>query len=174
MNGIKRKRRFFRKEVLYSKRFLIAVSAAALLLFAISAVPFIVRTVTRQEFILTFPNRDGSEFYREVRLAPRFGSPRDCIEELVSQLIQGSMLLDPYPIFPYTTRVNQVAVTEEGILIDLSSEAAETKLPIESAMELVKKNISDNFSGYGSVTVTVNGNDPVVVNKLLEEKDSEH
>ena len=174
MNGIKRKRRFFRKEVLYSKRFLIAVSAAALLLFAISAVPFIVRTVTRQEFILTFPNRDGSEFYREVRLAPRFGSPRDCIEELVSQLIQGSMLLDPYPIFPYTTRVNQVAVTEDGILIDLSSEAAETKLPIESAMELVKKNISDNFSGYGSVTVTVNGNDPVVVNKLLEEKDSEH
>ena len=77
MNGIKRKRRFFRKEVLYSKRFLIAVSAATVLLFAISAVPFIVRTVTRQEFILTFPNRDGSEFYREVRLAPRFDSPRD-------------------------------------------------------------------------------------------------
>ena len=158
MDGIKRRRNFFRKEFLYSKWFLIAVSAATVLLFAISAVPFIVRTVTRQEFILTFPNRDGSEFYREVRLAPRFGSPRDCIEELVSQLIQGSMLLDPYPIFPYTTRVNQVAVTEDGILI----------------MELVKKNISDNFSGYGSVTVTVNGNDPVVVNKLLEEKDSEH
>ena len=59
-------------------------------------------------------------------------------------------------------------------MIDLSSEAAETKLPIESAMELVKKNISDNFSGYDLVTVTVNGNDPVVVNKLLEEKDSEH
>ena len=77
MNGIKRKRRFFRKEVLYSKRLLIAVSAATVLLFAISAVPFIVRTVTRQEFILTFPNRDGSEFYREVRLAPRFDSPRD-------------------------------------------------------------------------------------------------
>ena len=165
MDGIKRRRNFFRKEFLYSKWFLIAVSAATVLLFAISAVPFIVRTVTRQEFILTFPNRDGSEFYREVR---------DRVEELVNQLIQGSVLLDPYPIFPYTTRVNQVAVTEDGILIDLSSEAAETKLPIESAMELVKKNISDNFSGYDSVTVTVNGNDPVVVNKLLEEKDSEH
>ena len=174
MNGIKRKRRFFRKEVLYSKRFLIAVSAATVLLFAVSAVPFIVRTVTRQEFILTFPNRDGSEFYREIRLAPRFDSPRDRVEELVSQLIQGSMLLDPYPIFPYTTRVNQVAVTEEGVLIDLSSEAAETALPVETAAELVKKNVSDNFSGYGPVTVTVNGNDPVVVNKLLEEKDSEH
>ena len=149
MDGIKRRRNFFRKEFLYSKWFLIAVSAATVLLFAISAAPFIVRTVTRQEFILTFPNRDGSEFYREVRLAPRFDSPRD-------------------------RRVNQVAVTEDGILIDLSSEAAETKLPIESAMELVKKNISDNFSGYDSVTVTVNGNDPVVVNKLLEEKDSEH
>lgn len=174
MDGIKRRRNFFRKEFLYSKWFLIAVSAATVLLFAISAVPFIVRTVTRQEFILTFPNRDGSEFYREVRLAPRFDSPRDRVEELVNQLIQGSVLLDPYPIFPYTTRVNQVAVTEDGILIDLSSEAAETRLPIESAMELVKKNISDNFSGYDSVTVTVNGNDPVVVNKLLEEKDSEH
>ena len=146
MDGIKRRRNFFRKEFLYSKWFLIAVSAATVLLFAISAVPFIVRTVTS----------------------------RDRVEELVNQLIQGSVLLDPYPIFPYTTRVNQVAVTEDGILIDLSSEAAETKLPIESAMELVKKNISDNFSGYGSVTVTVNGNDPVVVNKLLEEKDSEH
>ena len=138
MDGIKRRRNFFRKEFLYSKWFLIAVSAATVLLFAISAVP------------------------------------RDRVEELVNQLIQGSVLLDPYPIFPYTTRVNQVAVTEDGILIDLSSEAAETKLPIESAMELVKKNISDNFSGYDSVTVTVNGNDPVVVNKLLEEKDSEH
>ena len=83
-------------------------------------------------------------------------------------------MLDPYPIFPYTTRVNQVAVTEEGVLIDLSSEAAETALPVETAAELVKKNVSDNFSGYGPVTVTVNGNDPVVVNKLLEEKDSEH
>ena len=63
---------------------------------------------------------------------------------------------------------------EAGVYLNLSSEAAETALPVETAAELVKKNVSDNFSGYGPVTVTVNGNDPVVVNKLLEEKDSEH
>ena len=123
-------------------------------------------------------SRNGAsvcDFGRSVYCANRYEAGVYLnVEELVNQLIQGSVLLDPYPIFPYATRVNQVAVTEEGVLIDLSSEAAETALPVETAAELVKKNVSDNFSGYGPVTVTVNGNDPVVVNKLLEEKDSEH
>ncbi|MDY3938857.1 MAG: GerMN domain-containing protein [Spirochaetia bacterium] len=157
----------------YSKKFRAATVGAAVLLFLIASVPFIVRSVTRQEFILLFPDKEGTELYREIRLAPRMDTPRERIGELLRQLIQGSMLLDPYPLFPYSTKVNQVVVSGEDIYIDLSSDAVKTQLPIERAVEIVKINIRNNFSGYDTITVTVNGHDPVVVNKSIEEKDLE-
>lgn len=161
------------KEFLYSKKFRVAVVFVAVLLFGVSLIPFVLRSVSRQELILFFPGKDGAKLYSEIRLAPRMDSPRDRIEETVRQLIQGSMLLDPYPLFPYTTRINQVVVAEKDVYIDLSSEAVKTHLPIEEAVGILKTNIRKNFPGYETVTVTVNGNDPVVVNKSLEEKDSE-
>lgn len=160
-------------EFLYSKRFPAVAAAVAVLLFAVSMIPFICRSVTRQELVLSFPDKSGTELSGEIRLAPRMDTPRDRIEETVRQLIQGSMLLDPYPVFPYTTKVNQIVVVGEDVYVDLSSEAVKTQLPLERAVEILKINIRKNFPGYENVTVTVNGNDPVVVNKSLEEKDLE-
>lgn len=157
----------------YSKKCRAAAAGITVLLFLIASVPFIIRSVTRQELILLFPDKEGTELCREIRLAPRMDSPRERIAEMLRQLIQGSMLLDPYPVFPYSTKVNQVVVSGENIYVDLSSDAVKTHLPIERAIEIVKINIRNNFSGYDTITVTVNGHDPVVVNKSIEEKDLE-
>lgn len=162
-----------RTEFLTSRWFQAAAVAVALLLFVVSLVPFVCRAITRQELLLFFPGKESAQLYSERRLAPRLVFPRDRIEETVRQLIQGSVNMDPYPLFPYTTRINQVVVAENEIFIDLSPEAVATHLPIEETVEILKLNIRKNFSGYEAITVTVNGNDPVVVNKSLEEKDSE-
>lgn len=161
------------KKSFYSKGIFKGLVALSVILFFVSLIPFVVKSFQRQEFILIYPDKEDTVLFQESRVVPRGKGARESVKELVLQVIQGSKLLEPTALFPYDTRVNQVFVTQDEVYIDLSAEAMDCVLPIERATELLKENIRKNFSNYETIMVTVNGNDPVVVNKSLEEKDSE-
>lgn len=113
---------------------------------------------TRKTFI--FPSVDDGEYIVEARYLPKNPS-KDIITYYVDELLLGSQVERTKLIFAKNTRVLS-CFSEDGILyINLSDDLLNTGdnvIPIREGIDLLKKNIKQNFGKSKSVEIYVNGN----------------
>lgn len=129
------------------------------LALVISLLAFIIQGKGKRKTFI-FPSADKGEYIVESRYLHKNPRKND-LAYYVDEILLGSQIERTKLLFPYGTKALSCFKDDNDILyINLSQEVldfANNAMKTEEAIELLKKNINQNFSGIKSIEVYING-----------------
>lgn len=136
----------------------IALSVLVLALLISLLVFICAKRGVRKTFI--FPSVDEGEYVVEARYLHKNPLKTE-VAYYVDEILLGSQLERTKALFPRGTKAISCFKDDNGVLyINLSDDAlnlSESVLPAKDGIELLKKNIKQNFNGLKSVEIYVDG-----------------
>ncbi|MCQ2589399.1 MAG: GerMN domain-containing protein [Treponema sp.] len=113
---------------------------------------------TRRTFV--FPSVEDGEYIVESRYLPK-NPLKDNITYYIDELLLGSQVERTKLIFAKNTRVLSCFTKDNVLYVNLSNDLlniSDNVIPIKEGIDLLKRNIKQNFGGSKSVEIYVDGN----------------
>lgn len=146
------------KKISKNSKKLIIFSSILFLIFLTSLIFYLVELKSNRK-VFIFQCIDDDKIHFEIRYLPKVDKEQR-IKQYIDDLLLGPINDRYRPLFAAETKINSCFVRDKKLYIDLSEEAilqkdisSETKI----AVELLKINITKNFSGIDDVILFMMG-----------------
>lgn len=141
------------------KKTVIIILSVLLLSAIVSTVLFAVKTNGKRRTFI-FPSVENGKYIVESRRLPKlYMNP---VEVYVNELLLGPQTERTQRIFPNGTKLKSCMVRDKTVYINISKEMIDvdekSNITMRESIELLEKNIKNNFRFVDSVEVFVDGN----------------
>ena len=135
------------------------ILASILLLIFITSLIFYFVAIKSKRMVFIFQSLDDNKTHFEIRYLPKVAKEQR-VKQYIDDLLLGPINDRYRPLFAIGTKINSCFIRDKILYIDLSGEAvlqngisSDTK----TAVELLKLNITKNFSGIDDVILFMMG-----------------